>query len=444
MVLMFFALSAFAQREILDKVVSTVGGELVLLSDVEEQYALAKEQRGAMPEGARCEILTSIMINKLLLNQAKLDSIEVADEQVETQLDARIEQILAYMNGDISQFEAYYGQSINEVKDRFREDLRDQMLTEEMKRQIMAGISVTPSEVKAFFNEIPKDSLPFFNAEVEVGEIVHKPVVNEVEKQKSIDRLTEILRQINEEGADFGEMARKNSHDASGQVGGDLGWGKRGKYVPAFEAAAYKLKKGEVSPIVKSEFGYHIIQMIERRGNSIHVRHILIRPEITDNDLEIAQAHLDSVRMLIESDSISFSKAVKMFSDENVQSYNNDGRMVNPLTGNTFFEIGDLDPDVYFASDTLKIEELSAPFEYSVPPADTYFRIIQLQSRVPPHKANLKQDYSKIKEAAIQSKQSEYINDWVMEKIESTFIAIDGMYEGCPMYEEWNKSKIKP
>lgn len=118
--------------------------------------------------------------------------------------------------------------------------------------------------------------------------------------------------------------------------------------------------------------------------------------------------------------------------------------MVNPLTGNTFFEIGDLDPDVYFASDTLKIEELSAPFEYSVPPADTYFRIIQLQSRVPPHKANLKQDYSKIKEAAIQSKQSEYINDWVMEKIESTFIAIDGMYEGCPMYEEWNKSKIKP
>lgn len=443
MIMLLITSAAWGQKEVIDKVVATVGGELVLLSDVEEQHALATEQRGALPEGARCEIITSIMVTKLLLNQAKLDSVVVEDAQVEQQLDARIDQILGYMGGRIDQFEAYYGQSIDEVKDRFREDLRDQLLVEQIRGQIMSDITVTPSEVKAFFNQIPVDSLPYFNAEVEVGEIVYKPLVNEEERQKSIDLLTNIRKKIVDEGVDFGEMARKYSSDASGQAGGDLGWAKRGKYVPAFEAAAYKLDKNEVSPVVKSEFGYHIIQLLERRGNSINVRHILIRPEITDDDLDLAQAHLDSVRMLIQVDSVSFSEAVKLFSDENTQSYNNDGRMVNPATGNTFFEIGDLDPDIYFALDTLQELEVSAPFEYTMPPGDTYYRIVQLQSRTPPHKANLRQDYSKIKMAAIQSKQSEYINNWVMDKIENTYIAVDGMYYGCPTLEGWKKNKLR-
>jgi peptidyl-prolyl cis-trans isomerase SurA len=392
LIMMMVTASAWGQKEVIDKVVATVGGELILLSDVEEQYALTVEQRGPMPEGAKCDILTSIMVTKLMLNQAKLDSVVVEDEQVETQLNARIDQILGYMGGRIDQFEAYYGQSIDEVKDRFREDLKDQLLVEQMRGQVMADISVTPSEVKAFFNQIPVDSLPYFNAEVEVGEVVYKPKVNSAERQKAIDRLTEIRRQIVEEGADFAEMARRNSDDASGQVGGDLGWAKRGKYVPAFEAAAYKLEKNEISPVIKSEFGYHIIQMLERRGNSVNVRHILVRPEITDTDLEMAVAHLDSVRILIQSDSITFSEAVKLYSDETAQSYNNDGRMVNPATGNTFFEIGDLDPDIYFALDTLDVLEVSAPFEFLMPPADTYYRVVQLQSRTPPHKANLRQD----------------------------------------------------
>jgi peptidyl-prolyl cis-trans isomerase SurA len=441
--MMMVTANVWGQKEVIDKVVATVGGELILLSDVEEQYSLTVEQRGALPEGAKCEILASIMITKLMLNQSKLDSVVVEDEQVETQLNARIDQILGYMGGRIDQFEAYYGQSIDEVKDRFREDLKDQMLVEQMRGQVMSDITVTPSEVKAFFNQIPVDSLPYFNAEVEVGEIVYKPKVNSVERKKAIDRLTEIRRQIVEEGADFAEMARKNSDDASGQVGGDLGWAKRGKYVPAFEAAAYKLEKDAISPVIKSEFGYHIIQMLERRGNSVHVRHILVRPEITDADLDLAVARLDSVRMLIQTDSISFSAAVKQYSDESAQSYNNDGRMVNPATGNTFFEIGDLDPDIYFALDTLDVLEVSAPFEYVMPPDDTYYRIVQLQSRTPPHKANLRQDYSKIKQAAIQSKQSEFINGWVMEKIDNTYIAIDAMYEGCPSLQGWKKHKLR-
>ncbi len=438
------ALMGIAQRQVIDKVVATVGGELILLSEVEEQHALMEAQSGVLPENARCEIVNSLLVNKLLLNQAKLDSVVVSDEEVEEQLNARIDRILTYMNGDVSQFEAYYGQSIGEVKAQFREDLRNQILVERMRGQIMTDITVTPSEVKKFFAKIPVDSLPYFSSEVEVGEIVYKPKVNAEEREKAVTKLEGIRQQILDGEATFEEMARKYSQDGSRNAGGDLGWAKRGKFVPEFEAAAYKLDKDEMSPVVETQFGFHVIQMLERRGNSINTRHILIRPEITDNDLELARAHLDSVRMLIESDSITFSQAVKIYSDEDAQSYNNDGRIVNPNTGNTFFEIGDLDADVYFAVDTLQLNEVSAPFEFNTPAGETHFRIVQLQSRTDPHKANLKQDYSKIQQAAIQAKQSEYIEEWVLDKIDATFIALDRLYDGCPSLDAWQQRRLRP
>ncbi|GJM33676.1 MAG: peptidylprolyl isomerase [Saprospiraceae bacterium] len=438
------ALMSCAQRKIIDKVVATVGGELILLSEVEEQHALMEAQSGELPENARCEIMNSLLVSKLLLNQAKLDSIEISDGEVEDQLNARIDRILTYMNGDVTQFEAYYGQSIGEVKAQFREDLRNQILGERMRGQIMSGINVTPSEVKQFFAQIPIDSLPYFSSEVEVGEIVYKPKINAEERQNSISKLEEIRQQIIDGSVTFEEMAQKYSADGSGRAGGDLGWAKRGKFVPEFEAAAYKLDKDEISPVVESEFGFHLIQMLERRGNSIHTRHILIRPEITDNDLELARMHLDSVRQLIETDSMGFSTAVKLFSDENSQSYTNDGRIVNPNTGNTFFEIGDLDADIYFAVDTLDINEVSAPFEFNTPTGETQFRLVQLQSRTNPHKANLKEDYSKIQKAAIQAKQSEFINEWVMNRVNATFIALDQLYDGCPSLEPWQQRRLRP
>ena len=406
--------SCLAQREIIDKVVATIGGELVLLSEVEEQHALMEAQSGVLPADARCNIMDQLMASKLLVNQAKLDSIEISDEEVEAQLDARIERILGFMNNDVTQFETYYGQTINEVKAQFREDLKSQILADRMRSQVMASVTVTPSEVKQFFSSIPLDSLPYFNSEVEVGEIVYKPEVNKEERQKTIEKL-ESIRQRIIDGEDFAELAAKYSDDGSARAGGDLGWAKRGKYVPEFEAAAFKLEKEEISPVVESEFGFHLIQMLERRGNSIHVRHILIKPELTDADLEKAKAHLDSVRQLLTTDSLTFSQAVKLYSNEDVQSYNNDGRMVNPATGNTFFEIGDLDPDIYFTIDTMEIGAISQPFQFRDQVGDVYFRIVKLQSRTKPHKANLKQDYSKIQKAAIESKKSEYISNWIKE-----------------------------
>lgn len=440
--LVFLAAQIWAQKEVIDKVVATIGGELVLLSEVEEQFALLEAQNGTLPENARCQIFEGLLVSKLMLNQSKLDSIEVTDEEVEVQLQARIDRILGFMNGDISQFEAYYGQSINEVKEQFREDLKNQILTDRMRGQILAGVKVTPSEVKNFFNQIPYDSLPYFNSEVEIGEIVYKPKVNEVERQKAVDKLEGIRAQIMQDSATFEEMAQKFSDDGSARIGGDLGWAQRGKFVPEFEAAAYKLEQGEISPVTETEFGLHIIQLLERRGNSIHVRHILIRPEITDADLELARNHLDSIRQLIIDDSISFSLAVKRHSDEKVQSFTNDGRLVNPATGNTFFETGDLDPDIYFTIDTMEIDGISTPFEFSDPTGETYFRLVQLQSRSAPHRANLQLDYSKIRQAAIESKQNEFINGWVEDKIESTYIALDAIYDGCENLRFWRKEGV--
>lgn len=426
-----------AQREVIDKVVATVGGELVLLSEVEEQRALMASQQSDLPDDVRCDIMDQIMANKLLLNQSKLDSILVTDEEVEVQLDARIERILGFMNNDVSQFEEYYGQSINEVKAQFREDLKNQLLVERMRGDIMASVTVTPSEVKAFFKSIPSDSLPYFNSEVEIGEIVYKPKVNEEERNKAVTLLEELRERIVEGGEDFAELAGKYSDDGSARAGGDLGWAKRGRYVPEFEAAAFRLEKDEISPVIKSEFGYHIIQMQERRGNSIRVRHILIKPDITDADLELAREHLDSIRQLILDDSISFSYAVKRFGNEDQQSYNNDGRMVNPATGNTFFEIGDLDPDIYFTVDTMDVGGVSEPFMFRDQTGTRYFRVVQLQSRSSPHKADLKQDYSKIQKAAIEAKKSDFISDWIREKVGATYIDIDPMFAGCPVLRKW-------
>lgn len=443
--LIFISFASFAQRQIIDKVISHVGGEIVLLSEVEEQYAYIKTQKGVLPEGARCQVLDQILSQKLLVNQAKLDSVEVSDIEVEAQMDARIEQILAYMNGDVTQFEEYYGQPISEVKEAFREDLKSQLLAERMQGHIISDISVTPSEVKDFFNRIPKDSLPYFDSEVEVGEIVYKPLVNEKEKQIAIEKLEELRRQIVEDSVDFALLAQKHSDDfGSGRIGGDLGWTKRGKFVPAFEAAAYKLDINEISPIVESEFGYHIIQLLERRGNTIHTRHILVKPQITEDDFALAKTKLDSIRNLLSVDSISFSFAVKAFSDKDVQSYNNDGRIMNPVTGNTFFEIADLDPDIYFTVDTMEVGKYSAPFTYKNQMGETYFRIIQLQSRTPPHLANLRSDYSKIQAATVEEKKAQFVNDWVLDKVYSTYIRIDGMYEGCPNLEKWIKEEVRP
>ena len=444
-VVLFFVISSSAQeRQVIDKVVGVIGNELILLSDLEEQYNYISEQQGSVPDDFRCNILDNLLANGLLLSKAKLDSIPVTDEEVESQLSARFDQILNLMNNDPEQFNNYYGQTIPQMKEKMRNDLKDQMLVERMRESIISTITITPAEVREFFSKVPIDSLPYFNSEVEIAEIVYTPKVNDEQKKIARDKLEEIRMRIVEGGEDFGELATLYSDDpGSGRAGGDLGWAKRGAYVQEFEAAAYSLEVDEISEIIETEFGFHVLQQLERRGNNIHLRHILIKPEITEDDLTLAENRLAEIREIIVSDSVTFSRAVKRYSDEDQQSYTNDGNLVNNASGNTFFEIGDLDPEIYFTIDTMEVGDVSKPFAFRSGPGETAYRIVYLKSRTKPHKASLELDYTKIKMAAIEQKKSMHLNNWVQDTVKKTYIQIDNYYNFCPLIKAWTE-EVRP
>lgn len=425
------------ESKLIDKIVAYVGSELVLLSEVEEQFALMKEQNPSVPKEQKCAVLENLMVQKLLINQAKLDSVEVMDEEVELQLDARIDRILTMMNNDVSQFEAFYGKSVAQVKQQFREDLKNQILADRMRAQATMTMQVTPAQVRKFFQAVPADSLPYFNAEVEIAEIVVKPTPNRVEKAKAYEKLSKLKKRI-KEGEDFGTLAQKFSDDpGSGRAGGQLGWMKRGTLVPEYEAAAYNLEKDELSDIVESEFGLHLIQLLERRGNSINTRHILIKPEVTEEDKQDAIAYLDSIRTVIIEDSIPFSQAVQKFSDEKSFSFNNGGRLTNPNTGNTFFEVGDLDYEIFFAIDSMEVGDISKPLPFTEPRGGQSYHIIQLQSYTAPHKANLQNDYYKIQQAATEQRKNQEFFEWVTDKIAKTYVRVETPFLTCPNMDDW-------
>lgn len=421
---------------VLDKIVAKLGGEVIFHSDVEEQMAMMRERKANPGDQERCLILESLMAQAMLVHYAKIDSVEVTDAQVESEIDQRMNQILSMMNNDRKMFQDVYGQSVSEMREEVKDDMLRKLLADKMRAEIMNKVEVTPSEVVEFFQLIPKDSLPYFNAEVELAEIVVNPVVNPEERARALKKINDIKDQL-KGGADFEELARKYSDDGSAKDGGNLGWTTRGNFVPEFEGAAFQLEKGELSDVVESEFGFHIIQLIERRVNSINTRHILIRPRITDADLAKTRNKLDSIRHLIQIDTLTFAEAVHKFGDKKTQSYSNNGRMINPKTSNTFFETGDVDSEIFFAIDTLKVGEITPPIEYRSPLGDYQFKIVQLQGRTVPHLASLKQDYSRIQDAARDRKRNYAFSDWLNKKLQNTYILLDPQYRQCPNIDHW-------
>ena len=421
---------------ILDKIIAKVGGEVIFHSDVEEQMAMMRERKGNPGKTEQCVIIESLMAKAMLVHYAKIDSVEVTDDEVESEIDARMNQILAYMNNDRKMFQEVYGQTVSEMREQVKEDMNRKLLGDKMQSEIMKSVEVTPSEVIEFFNRIPKDSLPYFNAEVELAEIVMFPKINDEERQKALDKITMIKEQL-KGGADFADLARKYSDDGSAREGGDLGWTTRGSFVPEFEATAFQLEVLQTSEVIETEFGYHIIQLLERRGNSIHTRHILVRPRITDADLQKTKDLLDSVRNLVVWDSISFPDAVHKYGDKRAQSYSNNGRMINPKNNNTFFETADVDSEIFFSIDTLDQWEISPPIEYRTPLGDYSYKIVQLQGRTPPHQASLKQDYSRIQDAARESKRNQVFSDWIDKHIPTTYIMLDPQYRDCANIDRW-------
>ena len=431
---LFFCVGLQAQEKMLiDKVIAKVGTETILLSDVEGQYSYALEQGSAADPSIKCDILQAIIGQKLVVHHAKLDSVEVSPDEIEASLDFRIDQVLRQMGGDETLFQEYYGMTVLDMRGKLREDLNQQMLAERMQGQILNSVSITPKEVKQFFNSIPSDSIPFLSAEVELSEVVVKPQVNAEENAKALKKILEIRKRIVEGGEDFAELARTFSDDpGSGAQGGNLGFASRGTFVPEFEAAAYTLTKEEISEPIETEFGFHILQLLERRGNKVNIRHILVKPEITEADLQLARTKLDTVRAQIERGKISFENAVKLHSEESLPSYSNNGMIQNPQTGKTSFETAQLPSEIYFAIEDLVPGDITEPLEYPLPTGETYYRIIKVRDLTNPHKASLEEDYAKIQRFAKESKKNEYFSTWLEEKFGSTFIAIEPGYLSCP------------
>lgn len=413
-----------AQQQI-DRVAAVVGNEVILVSDIEARLKLMEAQSGSgLPEHARCMIFDQLLSEALIVSEADKDSVVVGESEVETQLDSRINQILQYMGGDPQKFLEYYGKTVQEIKDEMRDDMRRQLVMQKMKGKVMEGVTVTPKEVKDFFEKIPRDSLPYFNTEVELGEIVINPKVNALEDLKARNRAEELRLRIIEQGADFAEMATKYSDDpGTAQRGGDLGITSRGSFVTEFEAAAYQLDKMEISQVIKSEYGYHIIQLLERLGNNIHARHILIKAAVTEADHAAAKRQVDSIRTLIMLDSFTFDQAAQLFSEDDF-SKTRAASLLNPQTGEPYWELGDLSPEVYFAIEKLKVGEITQPIEFSSPFGETVYKIIKIRNRTSPHIANLKDDYSRIQTAATEEKRSRYIQEWVSKKVARNYIEI--------------------
>jgi peptidyl-prolyl cis-trans isomerase SurA len=420
------------QSILIDKVVAKVGSENILLSEVEDEFTYAKSKEPGIDDDIKCIILDNIVAQKLIVYHAKLDSVDVSDEEVEMQLDFRFDAVLRQMNGDEEFFKEYYGASVQEMRERYRDDQRQKLVAEKMQYKLISEVQITPKEVEKFFKSIPADSLPYFKSDIEIAEIVMKPEVNAAERQKALEKISDIRSKIVSGGEDFSKMANRHSQDPGSALrGGDLGFAKRGSYVPEFEATVFGLEKDEISEVIETEYGFHIIQLIERRGNTVRAKHILVKPEITSDDLAVAKNKLDSVRTMILQDSLPFERAVKMHSMKAIPSYSNGGRVKNPATNNTFFEADDLDPDTYFAIFELKPGDICKPLELKLPGGEKAFRIVRLVSISKPHRASLKEDYDKITAFAKENKKNEYFMKWLDKKRKETFIQIDPLFGHC-------------
>ncbi len=433
--LLVFPYGVTAQSEqIIDQVAAVIGNKILLKSEIESQYQQIVEQGNTPSDELKCRITDQLLINKLLLNQAILDSVEISEGQVDNELDRRIGYMVNQI-GSEARLEEYYEKSILEIRDEFKPLIREQLLIQSMQAKVTKNATVSPADVKEFYNSIPPDSLPFINAEMEYAQIVINVPVSAEEKQNVKDKL-EGYRQRVIAGEDFATLAILYSQDGSARNGGELGFVNRGDLVPEFESSAFKLRKGEVSEIVETKFGFHIIQLVERRGEQINVRHILIKPSFGVPDINRTFTKADSIYNMIKSDSLTFSEAAQRFSDDSESRFNG-GNVVNQKTGTTRFEADEVDPGVFFQLDKMSDGEISSPIQSLSAEGNTAFRILMLKTRSAPHKANLTTDYQRIQQATTTEKENQALVEWVKKKKSTTFVQVTEDLKICKNLEYW-------
>jgi len=423
LLLVFLTGNVFAQNKNLDKIIAIVGENIILHSDLDIAVQDNKRQNPDLPADADCNILEQMLGQKILSAQAARDSIIVSDEEVEGNIDNRIRYFIS-MYGSEEKLEEVSGKTIYQLKDEYRPVFKEQMTAQRMQQQIMAEVLITPQEVKTFFNTI-------------------QPEISKEVREYARKKLVDVRKDIVDGTSDFEMMAGIYSEDpGSRDKGGELGPMRREELVPEFASAAFRLQKGEISDIVRTKFGYHIIQMINRQGEIAQLRHILIKPQVTNVDLKLASKKADSIRAELMAKKLTFAQAVSEFSNDEQTKYTG-GMIGNPTTGALNLQMDELDAAAAVSIQDLDIGGYSQAKAYQTPSGEKAVRILYLKSRTEPHKANLDDDYHKIKQVALQEKQNKYLMNWLEQRIPAFYVRIDDEYAKCPSVSKWIQASAK-
>jgi peptidyl-prolyl cis-trans isomerase SurA len=424
---------------VVDKIVAQIGNQIILMSDVESQKQQAI-QSGLDPLKINaCEILEQLMANELLLDQALLDSISVSDEQVDAEMENRL-RLLEEKFGSREKLETFYGETTSKIKDKFRIQIRNKILTQEMERKLVQNISITPKDVSTFFKSIPKDSIPFINMKLSFQQIVYYPKITKDDKKRAYDILSEVRTAIIDNGKSFETQARIYSDDPGSASKGGKIEASAGMMVPQFESTVFQLKVGEISEIIESPYGYHIIKLISRKGQDYTCLHILKIPEYSPEAIDDASNRMDTCHQLLKENKITWNDAVLRFSNDE-STKQNQGIITNPITGDQTWDMEDLnqvDQQIYVLTEMMEKGDYTKPNLY----IDIYerkqgFRIVRLSERYPPHIANLQDDYSLIKRATENDKKQKIIQNWIKSKIGNAYIRIDDEYKNCNFSNNW-------
>jgi peptidyl-prolyl cis-trans isomerase SurA len=427
------------EPQMIDQIVSKVGDKIILQSDIENQVLQYMAQGYGNKSEMKCNVLSELMVQKLLLTQAELDSIEVGMNQIESELSRRLNYFIRQV-GSQEKLEEFYNKSLIEIKEDFRPLIEEQIKTQMMQGNIVSSIDASPKEVRRFYNDFEEDSIPLVNAQYEIKEITLYPPKNEKARNESREKLLEIRKRIID-GERFSTLSVLYSEDpGSARRGGELGFRTRDELDPAFAKAAFSLNDdGGISRIVESEYGFHIIQLIAREGEQVNVRHILIIPKLRTEQKVAIKNKLDTIVTEINSNNLSFENAALKYSQDD-QSRFNKAYMINPATTSTKFELENLIKQEYNVVKDLKEGEISEPFESVDSKGKAVFKVIKVSNIIEAHRANLKEDYELIKNMAIFEIQQEVFEKWLDEKKAKTYIYVDKSSHNCEFLEEgWLK-----
>lgn len=441
--LFIFSISALAQPQkvAIDKIAGIVGDRIILLSDIKNSIADIARQGGNVPDNAECLIMEQALISKVLMIQAEKDSLPVSDEEVEAELDQKIRYYINQL-GSQQALEEMAGKTVYQIKDDARESVKEQKLGSAMQRKIVDNVRMTPVEVKAFFDRIPKDSLPYYESELEIGQIVIFPKASRDIEQYVYGEMLNYKKQIETKITTFDKLAKQVSDDpGSKDRGGQYQINRNEKtWDPVFMSTAFRLKEGEISVPVKSKFGYHLIQMVQRNGDDAIVRHILRIPPVTEDELNQAKTKLDTVRSKIVAGTIAFNEAAFKYSDDEAAKFS--GPFITGRDGSTYVTIDQLDKGMVSMLSKMKVGDISQPTSFEDEQGKKGVRIVYLKSRSEPHRMNLQDDYSKISQFALEEKKSKALDKWLAEKIPTYYIMVDDdMVKECPTLIKYASDK---